>query len=285
MSDSLCPNCRNNPCQCTQKTCAACQCTSSLCRCKKKCPVKSLVLGLSIAVGPALGGYFVAQSLKAPSTQDRFLTVNVEVERETKADYVTWRLGFQNTGDDIKHLQEKYEKDRDLIVAFLKEKGFKEDEISIGGPRIIDQFAREWGQADVQKLPDNARYILDSRIKVFTTNVTNVEKAVKETNALLSEGVILTERSWDANPRYFLKNKTKLEQELYGEAIEKANILAKQLSEGMNVTLKGLRQTEQLQPVKIMGQGQGDNYDSVARLKGPIKRAYLQVTCKYNISG
>lgn len=288
MSDLPCQTCHSDPCQCDKtigkEKCSSCSCPHKLCRCKKKCPLKMLLLGLFIASGPALGGYFVAQSLKTPSSHDRFITVNIEVERETKADYVTWRLGFQNTGNDIKALQTKYESDRDAILKFLKEKGFKDEEISVGGPRIIDQFAREWGQADVQKLPDDARYILDSRIKVFTTNVEGVEKSAKATDVLLKEGVILTERSWDANPRYFLKNQIKLEQELYGEALEKANVLAKQMAEGMHVSLKGLRQTEQSQPLKIMGQGQGDNYDgSVARLKGPIKRAYLQMSAKYNI--
>ena len=288
MSDFSCKTCNNDPCQCNKECdkgkCLTCSCPHSLCRCKKKCPLKIVVIGLSLAVGPALGGYFIATSLKAPPSHDRFITVNIEVERETKADYVTWRLGFQNTGNDVKALQTKYEADRDAILNFLKEKGFKEEEISVGGPRIIDQFAREWGQADVQKLPDDARYILDSRIKVFTANVEGVEKAVKSTDALLREGVVLTERSWDANPRYFLKNQAKLEQDLYGEALEKANVLATQIAAGMKVSLKGLRQTEQIQPLKIMGQGQGDNYDSsVMRLKGPIKRAYLQMSAKYNI--
>ncbi len=279
--------CAMSECVCAKEMCPDCKCNMSKCCCaKRRHCLKFVALGLSIAIGPVLAGYFISQSLRAPATEDRFITVNVSVEKEARADYVIWRLGFQNTGNDIKILQEKFIRDRDAIISFLKQKGFKDDELMIGGPQITDQFAREWGQADVQKLPDNSRYILQSRIKVVTTNVDAVIAAVKEQDMLIKEGVIITQRDWDSNPRYYLKNQLKVEQDLYGDALQKANALAKQMAEGMSVKVKGLRSTEQQNPVSIMGQGQSGEshgWGGRERLKGPIKIAYLQMSAKYNI--
>ena len=267
--------CAMSECTCAKGMCPECKCPAGHCCCKKKkCCVRTLVLGLLIMAGPALAGYFIAESLKSPATNDRFINVNVAVEKEEKADYAIWNLSFQNTGNDIKILQEKYVKDRDAIVAFLKQRGFKDDEIQVKGPQITDQFAREWGHADVQKLPENSRYILKSTIKVSTPNVDGVIAAVQEQDNLIKEGIILshTDRwSEGEGPLYYLKNQLKVEQDLFGEALKKANVLAKQLAEGMNVKIKDLRSTEQKEPVSIISQDQSGGEGSrwgMERLKG-----------------
>ncbi len=288
---NVCKKCGTETCACGQTKDGADLCPSSLepgCSWKKRScyPIKGLLMGLAIAIGPMMGGYFVAQSLKSPKSHDRFLTVNIEVEKETKADYVIWRLGFQNTGNDIKALQEKYVRDRELIFAFLKKRGFKDDEISIGSPKITDQLTNRFEKAT--EITKEVRYILNARIKVSTSNVIGVTDAAKETNLLLTDGVMLVDGAdrWsrETNPRYFLKDQTKIEHDLYGEAMAKAIALSQQLSQQMNVKITGLRSTEQQQPLQIQGQGQGGGYEgSMDRLRGPVKRAQLQMSYKFNI--
>ena len=217
-----------------------------------------------------------------PASEDRYLSVHVNVDQEVNSDYVIWRVGFQNTGNDIKVLQEKFVADRERILSFLRERGFTEQEISVGGPRVSDQFARAWGQPDIEKLPDDARYILDSRIKVSTTNVSAVEAASKDQDTLLKEGIILTKRDWDTNPRYLLRNRIALERELYAQAIQKSHAIALQLAQGMNARIKNVRNTKQNEPVLILGQGSDDRYSNDG-LKGPVKRALLDMEINYNI--
>lgn len=213
---------------------------------------------------------------------DRYLSVHVSVEKEVNADYVIWRIGFQSTGNDIKALQQKFQTDRTRILNFLKQHGFSDSEISIGAPRIEDQFARDWGQADVQKLPEDARYILNSRVKVLTSNVRAVEMASNAQDTLIQDGIILTKDKWAANPRYLLHNRTEIERELYAQAIQKSHAIAMQLAQGMNARIINVRHTTQQDPVIITAQGSRDRYSEDAH-RGPIKNALLDMTVTYNI--
>lgn len=245
----------------------------------------TLLMGLIILAGVIFFGMSMrpqTQSSPINPAQDRYLSVRVNVDQEVNADYVIWRIGFQNTGNDIKALQEKFQKDRVLILDFLKNHGFTDSEISIGAPRISDQFAREWGQADVQKLPDDARYILNSRIRVSTSNIQAVEIASREQDNLLKDGVIITRRDGEANPRYLLRNRVALERDLYALAIQKAHTIALQLAQGMNARIINVRNTTQEQAVRIIGQGSEDVYYGDS-LRGPIKRALLDMVVTYNI--
>lgn len=263
-------------------------CASSPCVCRQSCThTKGGGLGCVmkvVAVAGLIGWYcWVDNTIKSRTSQN--IRISVDVEKESKSDFVIWRLGFQNSGADIKLLQEKFNKDRDLILAFLKGKGFSDAEISIAGPRMTDQYAKgqgkEYGVSIVnEKTPESSRYVIGSRIKVITNNVEAVTQAVKEVDSLIKEGVILVHSESEANPRYYLKDQTKLEQELNAEICTKAKVLAEEIAKGMGVKLGNIQSVSNYQPVEILGQGQagrGGGWDGRnERLRGPVKIARLQ---------
>lgn len=273
---------------CVQCSCVPCECRAESCDTTQSCPTKPCVLGkksmfcvakvLAVAV---LIGWYHWSSHKLGRPHERTLEVNVDVEKEAKADFVIWRIGFQNSGADIKVLQEKFNKDRDLIVAFLKKKGFSDEEISLAGPRMTDQYAQQDSKKDSEKIPEGSRYIIGSRVKVITANVDSVTQAVKDVDSLVKDGVILVQNDREANPRYYLKNQTQLEQDLHAESGVKAKAIAEKMASTMNVQLGSVKSVNNWHPVEILGQGQSgrsggywDGYND--RLRGPDKIAHLQ---------
>lgn len=225
------------------------------------------------------------------SKAERSITIKVGLEKEAKADYVIWRIGFQSTGSDLNLLQEKFVKDRDTILKFLKQKGFQDFEILVGGPRLKDQHTQGSLYTiapDPSKVRESARYVISSRIKVSTDNVDSVVQAVKEADILIKEGIVLTQSATDVNPRYYLKNQSQLEQELYTGLIDKAKKIAAQLEEKEGIKIGEIKRISSRGPIKILGQAQsgetGYNYDAYnSRLRGPIKVATLEQDVEFEL--
>lgn len=272
---------------CEQCACSPCACNAQSCSVPQSCPTqscpakKSLCCAGKILAVAALIGWYHWSGQQLGHHEDRTLELTIDVEKETKADFVIWRLGFQNAGADIKVLQEKFTKDRDLILAFLKKKGFSDEEVSLAGPRMTDQYAQQDSKKDSEKIPENSRYIIGSRVKVITTNVDAVTAAVKDVDALVKDGVILVQNDREANPRYYLKNQTQVEQDLHAESGVKARAVAEKMAQTMGVKLGKMKSVINWQAVEILGQGQSgrsggywDGYNE--RLRGPNKIAHLQ---------
>ena len=97
-----------------------------------------------LAVGLSLAGVFVRNGLSEFSSRSRVVTVKGLAEMEVKADKVTWPLTYKVLGNDMVSLYNEIEESNAKIIAFLKSKGVKENEISVNAPEIIDTKAERY---------------------------------------------------------------------------------------------------------------------------------------------
>ena len=67
----------------------------------KKLTVPAMLLGLSVALGPTLAGYFIYKGITDFKMADRYVTVKGLVEKIVKSDSVTWSLNTRNAGNDL----------------------------------------------------------------------------------------------------------------------------------------------------------------------------------------
>lgn len=277
--------CACKDCKCSEGQCKSCGCEDKCC--KKKCGrgIKMMIAALLLASGPMVAGYLVGHAIKSGPVSDRYIEVNVGAEKEVKADFIVWRIDFQNTSSDMNILHDKFIKDRDAIVAFLKIKGFKLEELDVGGPRITDLQSLEYGK----EKHEGDRYLIKARIKVSSSNLEMIEKAVSSADELLKQGIVLgtssvfADRDGDSNPKYFFKDSIKTERALYGEAISQGRELAAQMADNLHVTLGKLRQVIQDKPMEIFGNESlnHETWDGSA-FKGPIKIAKVQLKLKFD---
>ena len=92
-----------------------------------------------IALGLLLMGIFIKSGLNSFSNKDRVVQVKGLSEIEVPANKVVWPLVYKEVGNDLIALYNKINNTNNAIVAFLKQKGIDEKEISINAPTIQDK--------------------------------------------------------------------------------------------------------------------------------------------------
>jgi hypothetical protein len=146
-----------------------------------------VVLGLSLVVGLAVFGAQIGRAVKTGREFDRYLTVRGLSEREMKATLAIWPIRFSDYAEDLGALKTAMEKDRALVIAFLKENGIATNEITQGLPDVSD---RE-DERIQEKAPTMARYRGVMTLVVRSPKVDVVKKAIQAVDALLEKGVSL----------------------------------------------------------------------------------------------
>ena len=126
-----------------------------------------------LAVGLSLAGVFVRNGLSEFSSRSRVVTVKGLAEMEVKADKVTWPLTYKVLGNDMVSLYNEIEESNAKIIAFLKSKGVKENEISVNAPEIIDTKAERYNTT-VQPYRYNVTTVVTVTSKHVTYDYTSL---------------------------------------------------------------------------------------------------------------
>lgn len=198
----------------------------------------SLVLmGVFLAVGIAIGGYFVGQVLynaKLNTAEAKGLS-----EKRVMADTAIWKLSYGVIGNqfsDIKDLYVTAEYHKSKIIKVLRENGFSNDEIKIG---VIDYSYKEFRNEE-QILVDKERTLIGT-ITVETNQVNLVPKVRTKMNQLLAEGISVVNNA----PSYTFTKLNDIKPEMLKEATANARIAASEFAKVANAKVKGIQSAKQ----------------------------------------
>ena len=243
----------------------------------------SIIVGVCLLIGLAGGGYFIGQGGSRFKSATRTVTVKGLVEKEVKADQAIWELRFRRASEELKDANAKISADREAGFAFLKNHGFKDEEIVRQPTRTIDKLAREFGQAQGT---DRLRYVVMSSLLVTTTNVDLVTRAVGATEELLKSGVPLDgqrEREEEAaNPRYVITKLNALRPQLLTEATKNARAAAQQFASDSGAHVGRIRAANQGN-IQIIGTDGNDESDSYSLTSTPLKKIRVVSTFEFEL--
>lgn len=195
------------------------------------------ILGLCIAVGPALAGFFIYKALLETKRSNRFVTAKGLVERVEKADRGTWEISSRVSGNNLNQLYQKLSYDSKLIQDFIKKEGFDSYEISLTSPRVTDLHAREYGSGP---LPSE-RYIIEYSVFVNSSKVDALNALSAKTGALISQDIPISR----SEARYYLDKFNALRPELISEATKNAQEIAQSFAKTTGNAIGGIRQAHQ----------------------------------------
>ena len=185
----------------------------------------AFVLGVLLCVGLALLGYFVSGGIVRIRALDRTVAVKGLSEREVPADVAIWPIRFNEVDNDLNLLFLTLERKNAAIEAFLKQRGFKEDEISISAPAIQDRQAQGYSDNQIK-----FRFSGVSTLTVYTRNVDSVRNAMKDLVELGKQGIAIAGQDYEAKTEYLFIRLNDIKPEMVEEATKNARQVAEKFA-------------------------------------------------------
>ncbi len=202
---------------------------------------EAFILGALLCIGLALLGYLISGSIIRIKALNRTVTVKGLSEREVPANIAIWPIKFSEAGNDLNNLFSKIQRNNSLIIQFLKNNGFRDQEISISAPAIMDRQAQEY--ADPNKI--KFRYSGSSIITVYTDNVDSVRKTMKKLVELGKQGIAISGQDYNSQTEFLFTELNKIKPEMIEEATKNAREVAARFAKDSESRLGKIRRARQ----------------------------------------
>lgn len=186
----------------------------------------SLILGLCIGIGVAIGGMSIGRGFYDSRIGDRSVSVRGLAERDVDADLVIWPLMFKEAGNDLAQLQRSVDSKRESIAKFLEASGFKRSEISYSASMINDTQAELYGGGQSQP---RFRYVAQATVTLNSRDIAAVKKTIEQSGQLVAQGIALA-GNWESRPQYLFTALNDIKPEMIEAATRSAREAAEKFA-------------------------------------------------------
>jgi hypothetical protein len=199
-----------------------------------------LIPTVLLAGSVAFAGWSVGQGVERFRMADRSVTVKGLAEQDVKSDFAIWTLTFRRGGDEFGAVQKALAGDREQVAGFLRERGFKPDEIVIHPLQVRDLYTREWGS---ERVP--LRFNGQGQVTVKSARVDAVAQSAGQVDPLIQAGIQLTGEEGRAGPRFQLRGFNEVKPKLLAEATRNAREQAARFAADAGAELGALKSANQ----------------------------------------
>lgn len=201
----------------------------------------TFLAALVLAIGMALGGWFIGQGFVAGRTADRYVTVKGVAEREVEADIALWPIRFVATDDDLDKAQTRVARDQRQIIQFLTQYGLPASAIEIQSIEVNDALANQF-----QSGPVRSRFVVSETLMVRSDDPKRIVEASQDVGELVEAGVILSSIGGPrSSATYLFTGLNRIKPEMIAEATENARQAAAQFANDSASTLGEIRRATQ----------------------------------------
>lgn len=196
--------------------------------------------GLFIMTGLIVLGLMIPKAVGTFRSYDRTVNVKGLCEKEVKADKVIWPVVYKVMANDIQSIYDQIDRNNETIMAFLKEGGIPECEITVSVPQISDKLANEYG--------DNNRafrYIAKNVVTVCTGDVDKVLSLMAQQSELLKKGIVTGGSSWENPVEFKYEGLNGIKPEMIEEATRNAREAAQKFAKDSDSRLGKIRTANQ----------------------------------------
>ncbi len=215
-----------------------------------------------MALGIALAGYFVSQTLYKSKVALNTAEVKGLAERRVMADRAYWSIQYTVAGKEKSEIPDLYEasnSDQEKIVALLLESGFSQSEIKPGVINYIKQEFRDENQNLVEE-----KHVLIGEIEVETEQVQLVAEGRANLNTLIAQGLDVQNNA----PAYHFTRLNDIKPEMLKEATKNARIAANEFAENAGVEVGGIRSARQ---GGFVIRDVGENYGDTKKIEKDVR--------------
>jgi len=193
-----------------------------------------------LALGIALGGFFPGYYYYKTHIDNNTVTVKGLAEMDVVADLAIWKLKFVITSNDLRTAQQQIATQADLIKKFLKEQGFKDDEITAERIETNDLMANPYRGNEAT----SSRFILTQSISVKTNNVNLVEQSVPQTDKLIAQGIVF-DNNEGYSISYIFTKLNDIKPQMLAEATQNAKKAAEEFAKNAGSSVGKIRRANQ----------------------------------------
>ena len=199
-----------------------------------------IIIGILLAFGLFLLGLQVKQGLNSITDNQRMVTVRGLAEREVKANKVTWPIVSKEVGNDLPTIYANIERSNAAIMAFLKQNGIQESEISVDAPKVLDLQADQYSSNNVP-----FRYNVTNVVVVTSPNVDKVRQLIERQTELLKQGIAIVAGDYQYQTVYEFTGHNKIKPAMIAEATKNAREAANKFAEDSQSKLGKIRTASQ----------------------------------------
>lgn len=186
----------------------------------------TVIAALLLALGIAIAGYFVGNTLYKSKISANTASVKGLAERDVRADIALWTINFNTDNADLKAAYDAAQENQDKIVAFLHAQGFEDGEIN---RQAINANKREDRHPETGELR-GVSYEASGGVVLRSEQVDKVASSRQKIGELVKQGVLVM----NSNPSYLFTKLNDIKPEMLGEATRNARIAAEQFAKDAN---------------------------------------------------
>ncbi|MGI8818462.1 MAG: SIMPL domain-containing protein [Gemmatimonadales bacterium] len=195
-----------------------------------------------LAVGLALGGWFVGHGFLRGRTASRYVEVKGLAERQVAADLALWPLRFVSTGNDLSVAQAEITKDTRAVYTFLSRHGIDTAAVQLLALEVSDAEANRF-----QGERGGTRFVIQQTVMVRSDKPDVVLAASQRVSELVSAGVILSSSGeyGVGGPTFVFTKLNQLKPAMVAEATANARAAAQQFAADSRTSLGDIRYANQ----------------------------------------
>jgi uncharacterized protein len=195
-----------------------------------------------LAVGLAVGGWFVGNGFARGRATDRYVEVKGLAEREVGADLALWPLRFVSTDDDLGVAQAQITRATREVYGFLARHGIDTSAVQLQALEVSDAFANRF-----QGERGGPRFVIQQTVMVRSDQPRTVMAASQRVSELVKAGVVLSSSGeyGIGGPTFVFTGLNRLKPAMVAEATANARQAAEQFGADSKSRLGDIRQANQ----------------------------------------
>jgi hypothetical protein len=200
------------------------------------------IAALVLALGLAVGGFFVGDGFARGRRTDRFVEVKGLAEQEVTADLALWPLRYAVSADDLATAQSQITRSTQQIREFLATHGIDASATELQNLQVLDA-----NTARFQPERRGPRFIIEQTLMVRSEKPEVVQAASQRVSDLVSAGVVLSSSGefGTGGPTFIFNGLNALKPKMIAEATANARAAAEQFARDSGTALGGIRQANQ----------------------------------------
>ena len=203
---------------------------------------RTVVSAVVLAVGVAVGGWFVGHGFLRGRMASRYVEVKGLAEREVGADLALWPLRFVTTGNDLAVAQAEITRDTRKVYGFLARHGIDTSAVQLLALEVSDAQANRF-----QAERGGTRFVILQTVMVRSDKPEVVMAASQRVSELVKAGVVLSSSGefGIGGPTFIFTRLNQLKPAMVAEATANARAAAEQFAADSRTVLGAIRYANQ----------------------------------------